>query len=150
MAAIRGDMAGGLLLYDRALAVAETAPTLTDLGLLLQINKAVALFNLDRHDEALATAERARQLAERVGTAMRLAQAHGILGQLHFEVGRWDEALDELSTVPTDLKEPGAACGELGIIALISFHRNEPATARTHLAAAELHARRIGQRTVRR
>ena len=145
---MRGDLADALPLYERGLAVTETDPGLTDLGLLLQINKAATLFNLDRHDEALTTAERARQLADRVGTAMRLAQAHGILGQLYFEVGRWDDALYELSAVPTDLKEPGAACDELGITALISFHRNEPATARTQLAATEPHARRIGQRSI--
>ena len=147
-ALMRGDLADALPLYERGLAVTETDPGLTDLGLLLQINKAATLFNLDRHDEALATAERARQLADQVGTAMRLAQAHGMLGQLCFEVGRWDEALDELSAVPTDLKEPAAACDDLGITALISFHRNEPAAARTHLAATEPHAQRVAQRSI--
>jgi DNA-binding CsgD family transcriptional regulator len=147
-ATMRGDLADALPLYDRGLAVTETDPGLTDLGLLLQINKAATLFNLDRHDEALATAERARQLADQLGTAIRLAQAHGLLGQLYFEVGRWDDALHELSVVPTDLKEPGAACDELGITALISFHRNEPTTARTQLAATEPHARRNGPRSI--
>ena len=147
-ATIRGDLTDALPLYDRGLAVTETDPTLGDLGLLLQINKAVTLFNLDRHDEVLITAERARQLADQVGTTMRLAQAHGLLGQLYFEVGRWDDALHELSVVPTDLKEPGAACDELGITALIGFHRNQPTTARTQLAAIEPHARRIGQRSI--
>ena len=126
VATIRGDLADALPLYDRGLAVTETDPTLTDLGLLLQVNKAVTLCNLNRYEEALATAERARQLADQVGTAMRLAQAHGVLGQLFFETGRWDDALAEIAAVPMDLKEPGAACDELGIIALISFHRNEP------------------------
>ena len=147
-ATIRGDLTDALPLYDRGLAVTETDPTLADLGLLLQINKAATLFNLDRHNEALATAERAQQLADRVGTVMRLAQAHNMVGQLHFEVGRWDEALYELSVVPADLKEPGAACDDLGISALISFHRNEPTTARAQLAAAEPHARRLGPRSI--
>ena len=126
VAAIRGDLADALPLYDRGLAVTETDPALADLGLLLQINKAVTLCNLNRYDEALATAERARQLADQFGTAFRLAQAHGILGQLFFETGRWDEALAEIETVPMDLKEPAAASDELGITAVISFHRNEP------------------------
>jgi DNA-binding CsgD family transcriptional regulator len=147
-ATIRGDLTDALPLYDRGLAVTETDPGLTDLGLLLQINKAVTLCNLNRYDEALTTAERARQLADRVGTAMRLTQAHGILGQLYFEVGRWDDALLEFSAVPTDLKEPGAACDEFGITALISFHRNEPTRARAQLGATEPHARRIGPRSI--
>jgi DNA-binding CsgD family transcriptional regulator len=148
VATIRGDLAAALPLYDRALAVAETDPALTDLGLLLQVNKAVVLFSLDRCDEALATAEGARHLADQVGTALRLAQAHGALGQLLHAMGRWDDALTELAAVPDDLKEGVAICCELGIAAEISFHRNEPAAAHRYLADAERHAERTGQRTV--
>jgi DNA-binding CsgD family transcriptional regulator/transcriptional regulator with XRE-family HTH domain len=147
-ALIRGELTDALPLYNRGLAVTEQDPALTDLGLLLQVNKAVVLANLNRYGEALATAERARQLADQVGTAIRLAQAHGVLGQLFFETGRWDDALTEIASVPTDLKESGAACDELGISAVISFHRNESAAARTHLAATEPLAVRIGQRTI--
>ena len=145
---IRGDLTGALPLYDRALAVTETDTALTDLGLLLQVNKAATLFNLDLGDEALRTAERARQFADQVGTAMRLAQTHGVLGQGLFEVGRWDDALAELATVPTDLKEPLLACCELSQSAAICFHRNELEAARTHLSATEPLAERIGQHTV--
>ena len=148
MAAVQGKLADTLPLYDKGLAVTDTDPALTDLGLLLLVNRAVTLCNLNRYDEALATAEWARQLADRVGTAIRLAQAHGVLGQLFFETGRWDDALAEIETLPTDLKEPGAACGELGTLAVVSFHRNEPEAARRHLAAAEPHAERIGQRLI--
>jgi DNA-binding CsgD family transcriptional regulator/tetratricopeptide (TPR) repeat protein len=148
MAAVRGKLADALPLYEQGLAVTETDRALTDLGLLLMVNKAVSLCNLNRYDEALACAERARQLADQVGTAIRLAQAHGVLGQLFFETGRWDDALAEIETLPMDLKEPGAACGELGTLAVISFHRNEAAAAREHLSATEPHALRIGQRSI--
>ena len=84
----------------------ETDPALYDLGLLLQINKAVALGNLDRWDEALVTAERAGQLADRVGTSYRLTQAHNMLGQALYEMGRWDGALTEIAVMPEDLKDP--------------------------------------------
>jgi len=50
--------------------------------------------------------------------------------------------------VPEDLKEPAAACGELGIAAVISFHRGEIGAARRHLAAAAPHAERIGPRLI--
>jgi tetratricopeptide (TPR) repeat protein len=145
-ATIGGDMADALQLYDRALAVTETDPALTDLGLLLQINKAVALGNLSRYDEALATAEQARQLADRVGTAIRSAQAHGILGQALFDIGRWDEAIAEIAAVPDSLKEALAICCERGIAALISFHRGDVATAHGHLSAASPYGARIGHR----
>jgi DNA-binding CsgD family transcriptional regulator len=147
-ALIRGDLTEALPLADRALTVTETDAALNDLGLLLQINKAVTLFNLDLCDEALGTGERARQLADQVGTAMRVAQAHGMLGQALSEMGRWDEALTEVLVVPEDLKEPSAACCELGIAAAISLHRNEPEVARRYLAAAEPHAERVGHRSI--
>ena len=65
----RGHMTDALPLFDRALTVTEADPALTDLRLLLQINKAVALGNLDRYQEALAAAGQA--------TAARRAGRHG-------------------------------------------------------------------------
>jgi DNA-binding CsgD family transcriptional regulator/tetratricopeptide (TPR) repeat protein len=146
--AIRGTLTDSLPLYDRALAVTETDPALSDLGLLLQANKAIALFGLDRCDEALATAEHALRRAGQVGTAIRLAQAHHVLSQGLFEMGRWDDALAEISAVPEDLKQPAVVCCDLGICAMIGFHRNQPEVARRHLAAAEPHAERSGHRSV--
>jgi DNA-binding CsgD family transcriptional regulator len=144
LATVQGNLADALPLYDRALAVTETDLALYDLGMLLQINKAATLCNLDRWDDALATADQARQLAGQVGTSVRLAQAHNVLGQALFEMGRWDEALTETAVVPEDLKEPPGACCELSIAAAISFHRNDPDGARRHLSAAEPHLRRSG------
>jgi DNA-binding CsgD family transcriptional regulator len=145
---VRGGMTDALPLFDRALAVTQADPALTDLRLLLQINKAVTLGNLDRYEEALGVAGQARHLADQVGTTFRLAQAHGALGQLLFQTGRWDDALAEVEIVHDDLKEPVAACCELGIAAVISFHRGEISAARGHLAAAVPHAKRIGHRPI--
>ncbi len=145
---VQGQMTDALPLFDRALAVTQADPALTDLRLLLQINKAVTLGDLDQYEEALAAAGQARHLADQVGTAIRLAQAHGALGQLLFETGRWDDALAEVEIVPEDLKEPAAACCDLGIAAVISFHRGETDAARRHLAAAVPHAERIGHRLI--
>jgi DNA-binding CsgD family transcriptional regulator/tetratricopeptide (TPR) repeat protein len=142
----RGGMAEALPLFDRALAVTEVDPALTDLQLLLQVNKAVTLGSLDRHEEALAAAGQARHLADQVGTAIRRAQAHGALGQLLFQTGRWDDALAEVAVLPENLKAPDEACCDFGIAAVISFHRGEVDTARGYLAAADRHAERIGQR----
>jgi DNA-binding CsgD family transcriptional regulator len=144
MALIRGDLVDALPLYDRALAVAETDSALTDLLLLLQLNKAITLLSLDRCDEALATAEQARHLADQVGTAIRLAQAHGALGQGLHALGRWDDTLTEIAAVPDNLKAANAACCELSIAADISFHRNEPDVARRYLVDAERYAQRVG------
>ncbi len=145
---VRGRMTDALPLFDRALTVTQSDPTLTDLRLLLQINQAVTLGNLDRYEEALAAAGQARHLAGQVGTTIRLAQAHAALSQLLFQTGRWDDALAEVGMVHEDLKEPAAAGCDLGIAAVISFHRGEVGAARSHLAAAAPHAERLGHRLV--
>jgi len=46
------------------------------------------------------------------------------------------------------LKEPGVACIDRSIAAVICFHRGETNAARVHLAAAAPYARRIGNRLV--
>ena len=107
---VQGHMTDALPLFDRALAVTQADPALTDLRLLLQINKAVTLGSLDQYEQAFAAAEAARELAGQVGTAIRLAQAHSALGQLRFETGRWDDALAEVERLPENLKEPAVAC----------------------------------------
>jgi DNA-binding CsgD family transcriptional regulator len=133
---------------DQALTVTHGDPALTDLRLLLQINKAVTLGNLDQYEEALATARQATYLADQVGTVIRLAQVHSAMGQLLFETGRWDDAMAEVEALQEDLKESSAACCDLGIAAVICFHRGDVAAARHYLDAAAPHAARIGNRLI--
>jgi DNA-binding CsgD family transcriptional regulator len=148
MTAVQGRLTDALPLFDRALTVTQSDPALTDLRLLLQVNKAVTLGDLDRCEEALTVAGQARRLADQVGTTVRLTQAHNVLGQLLFETGRWDDALAEVGILPEDLKEPAIACCDRGIAAVIGFHRGETGLARRHLAAAVPHARRVGHRLI--
>jgi DNA-binding CsgD family transcriptional regulator len=146
--AMQGQVTDALRLYDRALNVTQADPSLTDLRLLLQINKAATLGNLDKYDEALTVARQARHLADQVGTTIRLAQARSALGHLLFETGDWDEALAEVAVLPESLKESAAACCDLGIAAVIGFHRGAAAEARQHLDGSEPHATRLGQRLI--
>jgi DNA-binding CsgD family transcriptional regulator len=146
--AVQGHVTDALPLFDQALTVTQSDPALTDLRLLLQINQAVTLGNLDRYEEALAAAGQARHLADQIGTAIRMAQVHGALGQLLFETGRWDAALAEVEIVHENLKEPAAACCDLGIAAVIRFHRGDTGAARRPLAAAVPHAKRLGHRLI--
>src|SRR5262249_2006154 len=108
------QMTDALPLYDRALTVTQGDPALTDLRLPLQINKAVTLSDLDRYDEAFASAQQALRLADQTGTVVRRSQAHGALSQLFFDTGRWDDALAEVEAMGEGLKEPIAACSDLG------------------------------------
>src|SRR5580693_5716092 len=146
---VQGRMTDALPLFDRALAVTQAEPALTDLRLLLQINQAVTLGCLDQYEQAFAAARQARHLADQVGAGFRLAQAHCAMGQLLFETGHWDDALDEVETLPESLQDPDVACGNLCIAAVISFHRGEIDAARRYLAAAVPYAERVGHRLIR-
>jgi DNA-binding CsgD family transcriptional regulator/tetratricopeptide (TPR) repeat protein len=145
---VQGRMTDALPLFDRALVVTQADPALTDLRLLLQINKAVTLGCLDQYEQAFAAAGQARELAGQVGTAIRLAQAHSALSELRFATGRWDEVLAEMEMLQETLKEATVACVILGVAAMIRFHRGEIEAARSHLEAAVPHAKRIGHRPI--
>jgi DNA-binding CsgD family transcriptional regulator len=144
----QGQMTDALPLFERALTVTEADPALTDLRVLLQINQAVTLGNLDRYDEAIGAAREALYLADQAGTVIRRVQAHTALGELLFDTGRWAEAMAEVEALPEDLKDSMAACCDLGIAAVICFHRGEVAAARGNLAAAAPHAERIGTQVI--
>ena len=74
VATVRGHMTDALPLFDRALAVTQADPALTDLRLLLQINKAVTLGDLDQYEE--------RWRVRRAGTAPRGPGRHDDSGWL--------------------------------------------------------------------
>lgn len=145
---MRGDMAAALPLFNRALDVVADDTALTDLALLLQVNQAVALGDLDRYKEALHAAERVRDLADNTGSLVRLAQAQSALGTLLFEVGRWDDAQAEVENLSDDFKDPSVTCCDRGVAATIAFHRGDPDTARQHLSLAAPSAEKIGNRVV--
>jgi tetratricopeptide (TPR) repeat protein len=148
VACMRGEVAEALPLFDRALNVTEGDPALADLRLLLQINHAAALSELDRYDQALAVARQVREAADRTGNMVRLVQAHSVLGELLFDTGRWDDALAAVTVLPDELKDPGVACCDHGTAAVIHQHRGEAVEAGAHLAAAAPAAERIGNRFV--
>jgi len=143
---MQGRPTDALPLFDRALAVTEADPALTDLRLLLQINMAMTLAGLDLYEKAFAAAREGQRLARRLGAVVRVAQAQSALGQLSFDTGRWDEAMAEVETLAWP--EHAAACNDLGIAAVICFHRGDLTAARRHLAAAVPRAERIGNRLV--
>ncbi|QTR01698.1 AAA family ATPase [Saccharothrix algeriensis] len=136
VAMARGRMAEALPLFDRALAVAMGDPATADLRLLLQINQAVTLGELDRGEEAIASASVVRHAADQAGNTVRLAQAQSALGQLLFDAGRWDEALVDVDLLADDLKHPMVSRCDHGVAALIHLHRGHAVGARRHLDAA--------------
>jgi DNA-binding CsgD family transcriptional regulator len=145
--AMRGEASRSLPLFDEALAVSEGDPALADLRLLLQVNHAVTLGDLDRYDEAIDIAEQVRQSAEGAGNMVRLAQAQIAVAELLFDVGRWDDALTEVDLLVGTSKNPVVECVGYGIAATIRLHRGDE-SARVHLADAETYAKRIGDRGI--
>ncbi len=145
---MRGEVSSALPLFERALAVTEGETALLDLRMLLQVNHAVALGDLDQYDSAIAAAREVCGLAERMGSLVRLAQAHTALGELLFDVGRWNDALGEVNAVNDEIKGPGVACCDHGIAAVIGFHREQPGQARRHLEVVAPRARHIGDRVI--
>jgi ATP/maltotriose-dependent transcriptional regulator MalT len=124
---MRGESAQAMPLFDRTLAVAEGHPGLTDLRLLLHLNQAAALGDLDRYDEAIAAAVQARQLADDTGNMVRLAQVQSVLAELLFDVGRWDDALAEVDAAVGLSRHPFAECCDHGVAAVVRLHRADPA-----------------------
>ncbi len=148
-AAMRGRMTDALPLYDRALAVTQAEPALTDLRLLLQINKAVTLGDLDQYDGAFAAAREAQQLADRVGIMVRRAQAHCCSRRVavpHRPLGRRPDrgrrGPGSHQGPRRGLLRPRGRRGDLLSTGVTS------SSARDHLAAAAPHAERIGNRVV--
>jgi DNA-binding CsgD family transcriptional regulator len=143
----RGEGQAALPLFEEALAVAEGDPALSDLRLLLQINQAVTLGDMDRYEPAIRAAEQVRQLADDAGNVVRLEQAQSALGELLFDVGRWDDALAEVEALLGVATDPTVVCCAGGIAATIQLHRGD-ASARSYLAEAERYAGRLGNRVI--
>lgn len=148
VAMMRGDIAQALPLFARGLAVASGDSELTDLSLLLRINEAVTLGDLDRYTEALESIGRVRHEAEHTGSVVRLTQAQSAMGQLLLDTGGWDDALAEVDVLPAELKDPSVVCCDHGVAGVICFHRGDPVTARQHLATAAPYADQVGLRVV--
>jgi tetratricopeptide (TPR) repeat protein len=121
---MRGDEAESLRLCERALTIAEGVPTLADLWLTLQTNRAALLSNLDRLPEAIDAAERVRESADRASNVSRLTQAKSVLVELMFATGKWDDALVEADTVIDGQAHADDEKTVWGVASLIRAHRD--------------------------
>jgi DNA-binding CsgD family transcriptional regulator len=124
----------GLDQIERALEVIGDDPQATDLRLLLVSNRGVAMGLLDRHDEASRSFREALALAEQTGS-LQLGIVCAAAAEYYFEVAQWDEALAMLE-IGAGLPGPDHLQLRMhGLSALIAGHRDDPETARRHLAA---------------
>jgi DNA-binding CsgD family transcriptional regulator len=138
----RGDLDGAIRQLDIGLGASERAPGLTDVRLMLLLNRGEMSMALDRLEEAQATFAAARALAERAGLPHRLAQARTALCQLLFEAGQWDDALAEADLLESGDNTPAHAAGK-GIAAVIALHRRDRAAPRRVASARQLAAQDV-------
>jgi hypothetical protein len=128
---------------DRALRVVEGHPELAGTYFDLLDNRLFSLQNLDRLQEA----QRALRDAARFAAEHRLPAGLQVATAVQdYWLGRWDEALAEVSALAEDgpgitfhgLREPGAVTMLMhGVAALIALHRDAPDLAAAHLGAAD-------------
>jgi DNA-binding CsgD family transcriptional regulator len=144
---MRGEEKAALPLFERALAVAECDPSLADLRLMLLVNQAAALGDLDRYDDAIKAAEKAFDRADTTGNMVRMAQAKSVLGELLFDVGRWDDALKYLDMGSAGTGDPYVECCDHGFAATIRLHRGDSGAAQD-LVDAQVYVPRLGDRLV--
>jgi DNA-binding CsgD family transcriptional regulator/tetratricopeptide (TPR) repeat protein len=144
---MRGDPARALPLFERALTESESDAGLADLRLVLRLNQAAAFGDLDQYDAAIEAAERARRVAEDAGNMVRLAQAQSVLGELLYDVGRWEDALRTIEAETGGTKDPTVECTDHGVAATILLHRGDAASG-PHLVEVHRYASLIGNRFI--
>ena len=147
---MRGEHAEALPLFEHAMGVAAGDPELADLSLLLRINHAAVLGELDRYVEAIGAARDVWTQADGAGNTLRTSQAQSVLSELLFDTGQWDDALGDVLHVDSPLgppRNPVVECVGHGIAATIRLHRGD-ANALADLSTAEPYAAMIGSRVV--
>jgi len=131
----RGEVQEPREFLAQGLAATDGDPGLVDLRLLMLLNLAVLESNVDRHDRSHAALVEGRLLAERSGKRRRAVQFQRFQCHDYYELGNWDEALAE-ADLPEDMDEPLNQRTVHHVVAIIAFHRGDPATAKRRLAAA--------------
>ena len=124
----RGDPAGALELYERALAGLGDDASSADLRLVLLHNQAVMLFDVGRTGETEAAMRELLRVAERSASPPRLATMRLGVAAHHYFMGRWDDALAEIEAM-SDVSDRLPNMNQMwqhGIAALIAVHRDAP------------------------
>ncbi|HEY0807828.1 MAG TPA: SARP family transcriptional regulator, partial [Pseudonocardiaceae bacterium] len=141
IATVHRNHTAALAHIDRALAAVAGDPDLAVWQLDLLDNRTFTLQNLDRLAAASETLARTRVLATRL---RRPAGRPHVATPVHYYwLGRWDDALAELSLVAADGTESEyfdlriqAPLLQHGVAALIAAHRGDADASRSHLDTA--------------
>ncbi|MBP2335973.1 DNA-binding SARP family transcriptional activator/tetratricopeptide (TPR) repeat protein [Saccharothrix coeruleofusca] len=134
----RRDHEEALLQAELALAVVGTRQV-RDAGLrtALSLDRAAALRELDRLDEADAVLRESREVAAGTPSA---AEAHVARAVQDYWMGRWDGAVREVACADASshaLLDSGSALLAQGVAAVVAARRGHLGMAREHLRAAD-------------
>lgn len=139
--AVRRDHVTALELIDRAARSLGEGPDHAELRMFVRDGRIFTMQNLSRWAEAEATLLRARQLAQRDNASSAAPSITAAV--LNYWLGRWDDALAELSPANEDLaeityfglRERGPALLWHGVAALIAARREDRPAATSCLTA---------------
>jgi DNA-binding CsgD family transcriptional regulator/tetratricopeptide (TPR) repeat protein len=125
---------------DHGLALAELCddPETHDLRLRLRQDRACVLLAQERHADADLAARELLAAAERTAAPPRLACARILAAEVHYHAGRWDDAIAQLdaAAASNDLIPAHHRRWLHGLAAVIAVHRDDQASAESHLGAA--------------
>ncbi len=147
----RGQLADALQLIDEAVSLADQSPGRIGHRYPLHAIRGWLLIELDRRQDARSSLSTGRQLSEDLGVRWPLPTYQVFLAFERFMAGDWDEALTELQAGFELAEEIGEIYSRVyadGVLALISFHRNDlsRADAAASAAARDLACRSPGYR----
>ena len=147
----RGQLADALQLIDEAVSLADQSPGRMGHRYPLHAIRGWLLIELDRRQDARSSLSTGRQLSEDLGVRWPLPTYQVFLAFERFMAGDWDEALTELQAGFELAEEIGEIYSRVyadGVLALISFHRNDlsRADAAASAAARDLAGRSPGYR----
>ncbi len=103
----RGKYREALRSYEKALAVFRRLGREPEIGRTLYGGSLQALIYLGQYDKALAWAQEARQIFERLGDRLRLARLDTNSGNILYRQDRFEEALDYYRRALTEFRRQG-------------------------------------------
>ena len=140
VAEFRGQLRDALQIIDEAVRLADRSPGRMGHRYPLHGIRAWLLIELDRLDEARSALAAGRRLGEELGVRWPLPTYQVFQAFERFIAGAWDDACTELEAGFELAEEIGETYSRVyadGVLALISFHRNDISRADEAASAAD-------------
>ncbi|HEX5304280.1 MAG TPA: LuxR C-terminal-related transcriptional regulator [Streptosporangiaceae bacterium] len=135
----RGRLAEALGIADEAVRLADASPGRLGHRFPVCVTRGRLLIELDRLPEARPVLSDGLRICEELGVRWAAATHHVYLAYGRFTAGEWDDAMAELEasiTIAEEIGEIYSLVYAYGLMARISFYRNEPGPAREAAALA--------------